>query len=395
MPAQSLARDEAGNIWEVDAQGNPVRLHQPAQGAPNVVMPAAPPKPEFVPGNPNLVYTPGQGVTPLPGVPAPSAPAPNFVPGRPGYVVDGPPGAPKAVPVAGLPDAPQIDASQRAKAIQQYNYAKQLQDTARPSRTALFKGTGRRPRGCTGLRTICRSRRTRISTPKRTSRAASSGRRSASPAGSSTRRRKPKRRSGHIIPQSSDFDSTIKQKIQSMHDLAESGQQNAIQTLGGVPDANGNVVPESPTKSNPLPPVTVPGSGDQPDLATGKTRDVIDPVLRATGRRLGVMIAHGAPDSQIIGFLQKSGVNPADTSIGEILQFRAGKPLPDGGTFKQWLRANPGQAYPIGPSFYTKQVPMSGARSLFNKVSQNGAVGPRRRALSLPATPSPGIAEHR
>jgi len=32
MP-QQLARDEAGNIWEVDASGNPVRLHQPAQGA--------------------------------------------------------------------------------------------------------------------------------------------------------------------------------------------------------------------------------------------------------------------------------------------------------------------------------------------------------------------------
>ena len=31
------ARDEAGNIWELDAQGNPVRLLQPAMGGPQAV----------------------------------------------------------------------------------------------------------------------------------------------------------------------------------------------------------------------------------------------------------------------------------------------------------------------------------------------------------------------
>src|SRR2546422_490826 len=123
MAGPQFAKDEAGNIWEVDAQGNPVRLHQAAQsGSPNVVMPAAPPKPEFVPGNPNLVYTPGQGVSNLPGVPAPKAPAPNFVPGAPGYVAGEGGGA---VPL-GIPNAAtQMDASVRQKAIQQYNYAKQ------------------------------------------------------------------------------------------------------------------------------------------------------------------------------------------------------------------------------------------------------------------------------
>jgi hypothetical protein len=34
-----LARDEAGNVWETDAQGNPLRLHN---ATPNVVVPAAP-----------------------------------------------------------------------------------------------------------------------------------------------------------------------------------------------------------------------------------------------------------------------------------------------------------------------------------------------------------------
>lgn len=36
------ARDEAGNVWEVDAQGNPVRLVQPAGGTNNVPMTVAP-----------------------------------------------------------------------------------------------------------------------------------------------------------------------------------------------------------------------------------------------------------------------------------------------------------------------------------------------------------------
>jgi hypothetical protein len=110
----------------------------------------------------------------------------------------------------------------------------------------------------------------------------------------------------------------------------------------------------------------------QPDHmapATGQTRDQIDPALRATGQRVGAMIAQGVPDAQIIDVLQKTGINPADTSIQQALQFRKTD------DFKRWQRANPGQPYPIGPSFYTKQVPMSGARSLFNKVSQNDAVG--------------------
>lgn len=159
-------------------------------------------------------------------------------------------------------------------------------------------------------------------------------------------------------PDATDPDKVIEEKLRNIQTRVD-----AERATRGQP---------SPTSSNPLPPIASP---DQTGLATGKTRDVADPVLRATGQRVGAMIAKGLPDAQILDFLQKSGVNPSDTSIGEALQFRKTD------DFKRWQRTNPGAAYPIGPNFYTKQVPMSGGRSLFNKVSQNGAVGDAEAAI--------------
>jgi hypothetical protein len=128
VAAQQLMQDDAGNVWDMSS-GKPVFVHGPqSAGGPQTIIPAPPAKPEFVPGNPNLVYTPGQGVSPVPGVPAPAPPAPNFIPNKPGYVVTGPPNAPQAVPIAGLPAGANVDlnAAQRAAALQQYSFAQQL-----------------------------------------------------------------------------------------------------------------------------------------------------------------------------------------------------------------------------------------------------------------------------
>jgi hypothetical protein len=114
--AQKLARDEAGHIWDVSDPANPKFVQQ--GGGPQVVMPAPPKDPQFVPQHPDLVYTPGHGVTQLPGVPAAPPPAPNFVPGKPGYVVTGPPTKPQAVPIAGLPPADDDGPAKRQNAIE-------------------------------------------------------------------------------------------------------------------------------------------------------------------------------------------------------------------------------------------------------------------------------------
>jgi hypothetical protein len=111
-----------------------------------------------------------------------------------------------------------------------------------------------------------------------------------------------------------------------------------------------------------------PPQGPAPDkvgLANGATRSEIDPVLKAAGQRVGRMIADGVPNDRILDFLQRSGIDPASTNINQALQHRTTK------QFKDWQRANPGKAYPIGPDFYTREIPMSSARQIMNKASQS------------------------
>jgi hypothetical protein len=112
-------------------------------------------------------------------------------------------------------------------------------------------------------------------------------------------------------------------------------------------------------------PVAAP-NGEDVSLAKGKTQSKIDPVLRAASQRLGSMVAQNVPDDKILDFMKRSGIDPANTNIGEILRTRATDPK-----FKQWQRQNPGKAYPIGPNLYTKEVPMSGARALGNMAAQS------------------------
>jgi hypothetical protein len=346
------------------SSGKPVLVKPTQSGGPNVIVPAAPPKPEFVPDHPNMIYTPGGGVSTLPGVPAPKSPAPNFVPGVPGYTVSD---NGTAAPLPGIPGAGiQIDASQRASALQSYNMAKQLGEVAAQLRQLYLKGPGA-TKGLEGLKDYFPTPANNNFDVNANKSRGIVGMTLGFTGGQLNTPQEAEKGVGPYIPQSSDFDSTILQKIQSMQDLADNGKAKAIQILGGEPDANGNIHPVTP--SNPLPPITPPGSGDQVDFATGKTRDVVDPVLKATGTKVGAMIASGVPDAKIIDFLKKSGVDPANTSINDVLKFRQS---PD---FKRWQRANPGQIYPIGPQFYTKQVPMTEARQLLNKAAASDVGG--------------------
>lgn len=129
--------------------------------------------------------------------------------------------------------------------------------------------------------------------------------------------------------------------------------------------------PEQTDKTRQL----VAGSAARPEqmaLANGGTRDEIDPVLKGVAGRLGKMVSAGASDGTIMEFLKKNGVDPANTNIQGVLQFRRS---PD---FKTWQRANPGAPYPIGPEFYTNKVPTSG---LQDRVSS--AVGSAPGAFAL------------
>lgn len=118
-------------------------------------------------------------------------------------------------------------------------------------------------------------------------------------------------------------------------------------------------------QAQPAPQATAAPNGEDVSLAKGPTRSVVDPVLKATGQRLGAMVSSGASKEAIYDFLKKNKINPANTNIDEVLQQRDS---PEG---KRLLRANPGKAWTIGPEFYTKEVPMSGARALGNMAAQS------------------------
>jgi hypothetical protein len=93
------------------------------------------------------------------------------------------------------------------------------------------------------------------------------------------------------------------------------------------------------------------------------------PLLQSAGGHVGAMLSSGAPDAQILKFLNDSGIPADSTNVGQALKFRHTK------DFQNWQKANPGKPYPIGPEFYTRQVPMSQARQNLNAASQSGPGG--------------------
>ena len=259
-----------------------------------------------------------------------------------------------------------LDPAVRQKAIQQYSYSKQLEDTANQLEDLYNRGPGK-TKGVMGTADYLP-----LASNKNFDVAANKsrgivGQTLGFTGGQLNTPQEAEKAVGPYIPEASDYDSTIVQKIQSMRDLAKAQRENAIQTLGGEPDENGNIAPlspqQQPTANNPLP---------TPELGLNgrnQTRAQIDPMLRALGGKVGQMISAGVPDAQILDTLRQSGVDPASTNIGQALQFRQTD------DFKRWQRANPGQPYPLGDQFYTKQVPVSAARRLFNKTAATDAGG--------------------
>lgn len=329
---QQLMQDEQGNVWDMSS-GSPV-LVRPAQG-PNVVVPAAPkdpPKREFVPGHPGVMVDPTQPNAPpvrIPGIPDPK-PAPNFVPGQPGYVVTGPPDAPTAVPIKGLPGNGSIDPEKR-KAIEALQ--QQLDRVSELYRAKIQGGMpnpiwGHMP---TGSNTSFDSAAAGLVGPYQ------SAFRVPGVGSQSDTELKQFQEGG--VPKSTDTDAAIAEKIANLQRRIDT----ELQKSAPVPDP----------------------AADQVDLAHGKTRSEVDPVLKATALKVGRMLSAGVPGSEIEDFLRKSGVDPASTDLAAKLRYRA---TPE---YKRWQRANPGQPYPIDPSLYTKEVPMSDTRALMNNLSQS------------------------
>jgi hypothetical protein len=341
------------------------------KGGPNVVVPAppkAPAKPEFVPGHPDKVFHPDSGTFVRSRRHARRAQA--NVHSRVSRLRSHPGGHRRANPQ--LPGAGvQLDAAQRAKAIQQYTYAKQLETTA-DHLTQLYNAGPGQTKGIGGYKDYLPTPQNKNFNIQANNARGIVGQTLGFTGGQLNTPREAEQAVGPYIADASNFDSTILQKIQSMRELAATQRQNAIQTLGGEPDENGVIHPvQQPVADAPPPQVQLSGGS--------KTRSEADPVLKALGQRVGHMLVTGAPDQQIMSFLQQQGVNPADTNINQALQFRGTK------DFKQWMRANPGKAYPLGPEFYTKQIPLTGGRALFNKTAATDLGGDVAAGLAASA----------
>lgn len=121
------------------------------------------------------------------------------------------------------------------------------------------------------------------------------------------------------------------------------------------------------TAGNALPNITGDETARIAQSAGQKTHSVIDPVLQLRGKIIGQMIANGVPDQKIRDYVSQNGI--PSTNIDQILQYRNTK------DFKDWRQQNPGTPYPLGPSFYTNEVPMGDPRQLFNKAASTGIGG--------------------
>jgi hypothetical protein len=172
-------------------------------------------------------------------------------------------------------------------------------------------------------------------------------------------------------PQAQDFDTTIEERLDTVQT-----RLNAQREALGLPPVDWrNRDPINPPGSESIDRTErraiTPTGRQQQTFSGGETRLEVDPVLRSVSRRLGAMVARGESDEAIQEYLQRAGVNPAETNIQTILEYRR---TPE---FQEWRRQNPNKAYPIGESFYTRPVAQSIPQEWWSWASQSpvGAFG--------------------
>jgi hypothetical protein len=244
----ATARDGAGNIWEVDANGRPIRLVQQAQ---------APTSGQAAPSDPTKRragelgndHTQAQIAATLAGIQAQQQ---QIALDRQRLIASmaekglNPDGTPipgwhpqTATPVGGRP-AP--TAAEFGKALAQYSAAGQL-DTLMADIAAKYQAGPGATHGFAGILDYLPGQAN-----QRFDTAANGGRGIVRNAlgltgGEANTAAEANMNLGAYIPSSSQFDGTIEDSITRLGELRNKARSQAIQTLGGVPDANGNITP--------------------------------------------------------------------------------------------------------------------------------------------------------
>lgn len=226
------ARDEAGNIWEVDAQGNAVRLVQAAGSPP--------------PQQKGTVYTP-----------PPTPKAPREAPSGYRWDANGNlqviPGGPADKPDPSAPGStPDVTAKIRSDALGQFNGARMLNQAQSTMVDAYKKGPGKTS-GIYGLSDMLPGWMSERN--QNFNKDAEAGRGMVVQGlgltgGSVNSMAEAQMWTGPYTPSASDYDSTTRNSIDRLAPLRESAARDSVSVLGGVPDLDGTIHPIGSPRAN-------------------------------------------------------------------------------------------------------------------------------------------------
>lgn len=364
----SQARDEAGNIWEIDAQGNAVRLIQAAPARPRGVVLQDPYK-----ANDEARKDTGLDIererlrVAQNGDRRAEATLPSDIEKARAEAERA-----RAEAVIAQTTAAQgntgkgLSPEVRAKALAQWAAATQLDATINELRSKFSAGPGATAPYSPGalkdfLPTVENNQFDKAAQGARGIVRNALG----LTGGENNTEKESQMNLGPYVPKSSDYDASILDSISRLEGLRDNARRQAQSVLGGIPDANGQVRPAQQQRRDPMvlgtlpgqPPTPspnstggAPGSGtgggavnqttqyyangapglDTVTTATGPTTRVIDPAREKAALALQRMMSNRAtPESDIRSFALQNGATPA--SIEAQLKFRRDHPAYTGG----------------------------------------------------------------
>lgn len=272
------ARDEAGNVWEVDAQGNPVRLITPAAPARSNVI-DVPPDPLAVNRDNRAANADARAAEAA--ARSASNEAARLAADRQKLTADlyqkglriGANGQPEPIPGWTPPlsatNSPRISAKERADAIAGYESGAALDRIVAQLETQYKAGPG----STSGIKGLWDYLPTTANEQfDKTGNAARGivGSALGFTGGQLNTATEAEQAVGPYLPKSSDRDATILDKIARLRAVAADARRRSTAILGGVPDVNGNVTP-LPTR-NPLNETFMGGVGSPSAAGAGATQ---------------------------------------------------------------------------------------------------------------------------
>lgn len=314
------AIDEAGNIWNVDAQGNPVSFAGNANQQQGMqIKPADPARQYAAPSA--AADLEGQRLTNQERLANLEDRQRGSLPKGYRWGV-GPDGKPMAELIPGVPGPnaggrPKLTAKEYSDAVAAYQSAIKLRKSADDMKAQFDKTIGRTG-GLTGFldyfpsqeKDVFNSMGGRNRGDLKRSQGFTGG--EGNTLGESSQLYDP------YTPTSWDRDKNALSKIQALRDLADETEQKSIMMLGGVPDANGNITPLGAEGG---PTVLPRAAGAQADPGIGPTGVTSEGGLRYEQGLAGLpdavanMVGQGAQASEITAFLNQQYA-PFGASVG-------------------------------------------------------------------------------